>query len=264
MIIIIFLMTGIFVGLISGLLGVGGGLTIVPVLYYTFIKCYHLDGKVAITIALDTSLAIVIPTLLSSVISHHRSDNIIWKIVLIMAPSLSIGALCASLFLPEFLPEKTIKTIFSIFCMVISLKMFFQIKREIHKGKQPSKISLITMGLVIGGVSSILGIVGGSLSASYLSRYDIPMKNIIASTAAIGLPIAIFGCLGFILIDLNHATHLSLKWSLGYIYFPAVFFICLTSTITAPIGVALTNRISNLTLKKIFATLLFLISLKML
>lgn len=263
MIIIIFLITGAFVGLVSGLLGVGGGLTIVPVLYYTFTNLYHFNGQVSLKISLATSLSIVIPTLLSSIIAHYRSQNIIWKIVLIMSPSLSMGALFSSLILPDVLPEKIIKVFFALYCIIISLKMFFDIKNNNSKNKKPSKKSLIVIGFVIGGVSSVLGIAGGSLSASYLSHYDIPMKNVIASTTAIGLPIAVFGCLGFIISGLNHVTHLPLKWCLGYIYLPSVFFICLTSVIAAPIGVALNNRLSSLWLKKIFAAMLLLISLKM-
>ncbi|MFI4955503.1 MAG: sulfite exporter TauE/SafE family protein, partial [Gammaproteobacteria bacterium] len=154
-----------------------------------------------------------------------------------------------------------LEIIFALFCIVVSIQMLMDFK--VHAAvKKPSNLQIHSAGVIIGSLSTILGIGGGSLTASFLNYYNVPIRTIVGTCAAVGLPIALAGTLGIIIASIGKIGLPA--WSTGYIYWPAFLGIVLTSIIVAPLGAHLAHKLPVGVLKKIFALMLLFIGLKFL
>lgn len=257
--VISFLILGGFVGFLAGLLGIGGGGLMVPVLSALFLW-QGITTEHVVHLALGTSMASIIVTSLSSILAHNAKKAVLWGIVKSMVPGIIIGTFLAT-FLVAYMSSLYLALFFSLFMAIVSLQMF------INKQPKPSrqiagKAGLIIAGSTIGAISALVSIGGGSMTVPYLTWQNINIKKAIGTSAAIGLPISIAGTFGYVLNGWGIDT--GLDYTYGFVYLPAVILISMTSFITAPYGAHLAHKMNVSALKKVFALLLIILSLKML
>ena len=249
---------GLVVGFVAGLLGVGGGLIIVPVL----IMMLHAQGLAAgmePQLALGTSLASILFTSLSSVNAHHRHGAVEWPLVRRIAPGIVLGALIGAMLAAQ-MSAWVLKVFFVAFLFYAAIQMWLDFKPAPHRGL-PGRPGTTLAGGVIGAVSSWVGIGGGTLSVPFMLWHNVTLHRAIATSAAIGFPIAIAGALGYVLggWEVNGRP----TGSLGFVYLPALAGIALGSVLTAPLGARTAHRTPVGPLKRIFALLLLVLALRM-
>ncbi len=255
----LYLATGLVTGLLSGLLGVGGGLVIVPVLSFIFVYL-GFTAAIVMQMALGTSLAVIIVTSIASSRAHHSHQNVDWALVKNIAFGVVIGAFFGSLVAAKF-DANLLKALFVIYVFIVALQILSDYRPNPAR-ILPARPALNSVGIIIGCISSFVGIGGGTLSVPFLIYCNIDAKRAIGTSSAIGLPIAIAGALGYMISGLNVANLPS--QSIGFIYLPAFIIIALSSLISAPVGALLVQKLSVKKLKKIFAVLLISIGLNML
>lgn len=258
--ILVFLTLGAFVGFMAGLLGIGGGGILVPVLTTIFIhQGFAMDNVVHI--ALGTSMACIMVTSFSSLRAHHANGAVIWHLVKMMVPAIVLGTFLAT-FIAAQISSKGLAIFFSVFMAYVASQMFRS--KKIHAsgtGAGKAELGLVAFG--IGAISALVSIGGGSLTVPYLTWRSIDIRKAIGTSAALGFPIAITGTLGY-LINGIAAGGTNPEYTLGFVYLPAVLLVTIPSFFTAPIGVRLTQTLPVRTLKKIFGVLLLVLSVKML
>jgi uncharacterized membrane protein YfcA len=258
--IVVCLLFGAFAGLLAGLFGIGGGLVLVPFLIWLFTQ-QGITENIVMIMAVATSLATIIITSISSVLAHHRLGALIWVAVFKLAPGIFTGAVLGAI-IADYLPATKFKTIFAFFLLFVSLQMAFQFRPEAGGGLKLNYGFAVIAGSVIGVLSVILGIGGGTLTVPLLVKCRFPMRNAVAISSACGLPIAIAGTLSYAWLGWNQV---GLPYGcVGYIYLPAFFAIVATSTIMAPFGAKLANKLPTQQLKRYFSILLFVVAIKLL
>jgi uncharacterized membrane protein YfcA len=255
----VYLALGASAGLLAGLFGVGGGLIIVPVLAWVFAG-QGMDATVIMHLAIGTSLASIWLTSLMSIRAHHQRGAVNWPLVQKLAVGIVIGALAGAL-IADQLPTPSLKRIFGVFELFVATQMLLVSRFEAHF-KLPGRLGLTLAGAIIGVVSAIIGIGGGTLTVPFLVWCRIPMLQAVATSAACGLPIAIAGAFGFILTGWN-VPQLP-EWSTGYLYWPAWLGIVLASSLTAGVGARLAHKLPAARLRQLFALLLMGMGVKML
>lgn len=257
------ILTGAFAGFAAGLLGIGGGLIIVPVLYFIF-SSQGYDQQYLMHMALATSLATIVFTSISSTLAHHRKKAVLWRIVFLLAPGICIGAWFGASIATE-LNTNTLKPLFGIFELCVAALMFSQYQsKQHHLSIKP--VNAFISGNIIGGFSAIVGIGGGTLTVPFLHWNNINIKNAVATSAACGLPIAISGTASYIINgwEVSHQASFSQRATLGYVQINAFAFIAFASFISAPVGAKMAHKFSDINLKKVFALFLLVLGLKML
>ena len=260
----VYLMLGVGVGICSGMLGLGGGVIIVPTLALVF-PLFDISPEILMQLVLGTSLAIIAPTSLASAIAHHRRRAVLWPVVKRLVPSIIVGTLIGA-YIADFLPSAWLEKIFGIFIAVVmgrSLFARFSAKQSAEQdaGRLPGPFGMNLMGLVIGSLSSVLGIGGGSITIPFLTACRVDMRNTIACSATCGLFIAISASIGFLITGWGHPS--LPDWSTGFIYWPAVLGITLSSIVVAPIGARLAHTLPTGILKLIIASGLIVMGLRM-
>ncbi|MFK7795488.1 MAG: sulfite exporter TauE/SafE family protein [Gammaproteobacteria bacterium] len=257
--VVIFLLLGGVVGFFAGLLGVGGGGIMVPVLTSYFLyKNVPVDSVVHL--ALGTSMASIIMTSASSLYAHQRHQGVVWNIVKVMAPAVLIGTFVAT-YLVTHISSQQLAIFFAVFMTYVSIQMFLNIQPKPSRSI-PGKVGLLSAGGGIGAISAVVAIGGGSLTVPFLAWHNVPIKKAIGTSAAIGFPIAIAGTLGYLINGLSNTYQQDYLY--GFIYLPAVMLISLVSYFTAPLGARLAHRLPVPVLKKVFALFLLLLGAKML
>ncbi len=256
---LVYLLLGAFAGLVAGLLGVGGGLIIVPVLAFVFAE-QGVAGPVTMHLAIGTSLASIVFTSISSVRAHHRHGAVLWPVFWQLLPGIVAGALLGA-WIADRLATRPLQIFFALFELFVALQLSLNI-RPAPQRALPGRFGLFGAGGVIGAVSSLLGIGGGTLTVPFLIWCNVAMRKAVATSAACGLPIAVAGGLGFVIAGWNDARLPAA--SSGYLYWPAFAGIVIASVLTAPLGARLAHRLPATTLKRIFALLLVGLAMKML
>ncbi len=257
--ILLFLLLGCFVGFMAGLLGIGGGGIMVPVLSSIFLL-QGIPVENVVHLALGTSMASIIATSISSLRAHHSKAAVIWSIVRSMAPGIVVGTFVATLFVSH-ISSMYLAIFFSMFMAYVAIQMFIN-KTPKSNRKGSNNTELLIAGSGIGAISAFVSIGGGSLTVPYLIRQNVDIKKAIGTSAAIGLPISIAGTLGYVINGWESYSMAS--YTLGYVFLPAVLLISLASFVTAPYGAKLAHKLNTSTLKKVFAVLLIILSIKML
>ncbi len=255
----LYLALGAIAGLLAGLLGVGGGLIIVPVLAAIF-SATGIPDEIIMHLALGTSLASILATSVSSVYSHHRKQAVSWPRSIKLTPGILIGAWCGGL-LAGHLSSDFLKPVFAIFELGVAAYMLLGTRAHTHN-PSPSLASFTLSGSIIGFVSSIVGIGGGTMTVPWLMWHGSSIHRAIATSAATGLPIAIAGSLSYLYTGWNHPQ--LPETSAGFIYLPALAGIIASSVLFAPLGATLAHRLPVHQLKKIFAGLLVLLAVYLL
>ena len=246
------LLLGAFAGFIAGLLGVGGGLIMVPALLYLLSDNIAQDALMHT--AVGTALAAIVFTSISSVRSHHSHGAIHWQYFKKLTPGILIGAFSGAL-LTQVMSFDFMRIFFVSFEFVVAAIMFFGISSNAHVDHLAKWVWVI-VGYGIGVVSAIVGIGGGSMTTPFLTYNNVAIKNAIATSAAVGMPIAIAGSLGFILAGWGVE---SATGGLGFIHLQALISIVLASVLFAPLGANVAHSVNARKLKKFFA--LFLVFL---
>jgi len=252
--IIQFLLLGAFSGFIAGLLGVGGGLVIVPVLLY--LLAGQIDQTILMHSAVATALAAIIFTSISSIRAHHRHGAIHWHYFKKLTPMLLLGAFSGAL-LTQLMSFDFMRLFFAFFELLVAAIMYFGLTSTKHAAYLKRWIWQVT-GYTIGIISAIVGIGGGTMTTPFLAYNNVNIKNAIATSAAVGLPIAIAGALGFVLAGWNVN---SISGSLGFIHVEALMSIVVMSVVFAPLGAKIAHQVDGKKLKKIFALFLAFLGL---
>jgi len=256
--IIVFLLLGSVVGVMAGLLGIGGGGIMVPVLVSIFI--YQGVPKDAVMhLALGTTMACIILTSFSSMRSHSWHGTVVWTHVKTMSVAVVIGTFSAT-FLTTYLSSKVLAIFFAIFMAYVAVQMFRKSPTQQGSGLI-KKVELRLVALCIGAISALVSIGGGSLTVPYLTWRGLGIKNAIGTSAALGFYIALAGTFGYFINGI--ISHTEAGYAGGYIYWPALLLVSLASYLTAPYGAKLTQKLPVQTLKKVFGVLLMALSLKM-
>lgn len=249
------------VGFLAGLLGIGGGLVIVPVLSIILLHFEILPAEQVVIAAIATSLASILFTSTSSAIAHHKNGNVPWTLAPWVMTGVALGALISG-FIASLLPEQVVRLVFAITVVLIAIKMFVSNKREpsVERG-MPNKGVLTIMTTITGGLSAMIGIGGGALLVPLLTFFSVDMKKAIGCASACGIVIALFGSIGYIS---SGSGHFALEDGFaGFVYLPALFGIICTSWFTAPLGAKATHHLPVTLVKKIFAALLLVTAVKM-
>lgn len=248
---------GLVVGFVAGLLGVGGGLIIVPVLIALF-QTYAIAAGLEPQLALGTSLASILFTSISSMRAHHRHGAVEWQLVRSITPGIIVGTLVGAVLATQ-VSAYVLKLCFTLFLFYAATQMWLDFKPRPH-GNLPGTAGTMVAGAVIGAVSSWVGIGGGTLSVPFMLWHNRPLHRAIATSSAIGLPIAVAGATGYVLGGWDADLP---KYSLGFVYLPALAGIVAGSILTAPLGARTAHRLPVRPLKRIFALLLYVLAIRM-
>ncbi|SDY77666.1 sulfite exporter TauE/SafE family protein [Nitrosomonas sp. Nm58] len=257
---LVYLLLGGTIGFLAGLLGIGGGLVMVPALTFIF-TAQDFPPERILHLALGTTMATIVFTSLASLRMHHAHGAVNWWIVKYLSPGIILGTLVGST-LAGSLSTQALGIIFVIFIYYAATQMWLKI-RPTSSHVLPGKVGMIAVGSLIGALSSLVAIGGGLLTVPFLSMCNVKLQYAIGTAAAVGFPIAVAGTLGYIINGMLQAQSLP-DSSLGYIYLPALGWIAIASMLTAPLGARVTHSMQSATLRKIFVILLYFLGTKML
>lgn len=251
---------GAFTGFFAGLFGIGGGLVLVPVLGFLF-EAQHLTTQDnEHLLALGTAMAAIILSAAFSTRTHHGHRAVNFAIVRTMTPGLLLGTALGTLLASRVSPFY-LTIFFALFVYFAALQMLFNLKPKPSR-ELPGLAAMTSVGCGIGAISSLVSIGGGTLSVPFMLYHNIPLKNAIGTSAALGFPIAIGGTLGYIVTGFaqeNLPTH-----SLGFVYLPALILLAMGSLLTTRLGARATHRLPLKILRRAFAVLLLVLATKML
>ncbi|MGH8722556.1 MAG: sulfite exporter TauE/SafE family protein [Burkholderiales bacterium] len=254
-----YLAIGAAVGFLAGLLGIGGGMVMVPMLFFVF-SAKGFPPQHLMHFALATALATIAFTSLSSVHAHHRHQGVDWRVARAMAPGIVAGSLGAAL-VAGFVPTRPLAVFFTGFMFYASAQMFFEPK-PVPTRRLPGAAGLFAVGAGIGGVSSILAAGGAFLSIPFLLRCNVPLKRAIGTAAANGFPIAAAGTIGYVLHGLRVPGLPA--GSLGFVYLPALALVVAASIPLARLGARLAHLWPVRRLRIVFSLMLLALALRML
>ena len=250
---------GAVIGFLAGLLGIGGGMTLVPVLASLF-AAQGLSPEHGVHLALGTAMASVMFTATSSVRAHQQHGGVDWRIVRGMAPGMVVGALLSTS-VSGWVPQRVLAMAFAV--------IVFGGATQILLGRKPSRarampaaVPQLAWGLIIGAICGVVSAGGAFLTLPFMLFCGVTMHTAIGTAAALGIPVAVVGAAGFIFSG-AHAGAMP-PWSLGFVYLPALVPLVLASVLTAPWGARMAHRSPTATLKRVFAVLLYALAAKML
>ena len=250
---------GCLVGFAAGLLGIGGGVIMVPMLVFAFKGQSFAEAHV-LHLALGTAMSTIAFTSLSSVRAHHAYGAVDWSIARAIAPGIVVGSFLAAL-VAGLIPTRPLGVLFCALMFYAATQMFFDLRPK-RTRPLPGAGGLFLAGGVIGAVSSMLSAGGAFLSIPFLAWCGVPLRRAIGSAAAIGFPIAVAGSAGYIVQGLR-ASGLP-SGSAGFVYVPALAAIVVTSMLTAPLGARLAHRLPLKRLRLVFAGFLYVMAARML
>ncbi len=259
MIVLSYLVLGAAAGLLAGLFGLGGGIIIVPVLIFSF-TLMGFSPETLTHLAVGTSLATIIITSLSSVWVHHKKRAVDWPLVKQLTLGIVLGTFIGA-YTADFISGPMLQKLIGIYALIVAAQMGFNLKPKADRSL-PGKVGQTFVGGIIGSVSALFGIGGGSLTVPYLSWCSVTMPRAVATSSATGLPIAIAGTLGYLVSGWQNSA--LPEGSVGYVFVPAWIGIVLTSALFAKFGARLAHSLPPLLMKRLFAVVLCLVGVKFL
>lgn len=257
---VLLLVIGAFAGVLAGLLGVGGGIVLVPAFFYAF-QTLGYDGPQLMQICLATSLATIIVTSVRSVLSHNKKGAVDWDILRTWAPGIAIGALIG-VFIAASMRSSSLQMVFGVFGIVIGLYMGFGRPEWRLGSEMPKGIKRVILSPAIGFMSTLMGIGGGSFGVPMMSLFNTPIHRAVATAAGFGILIAVPSVAGFLFLDVAPVGRP--PYTVGAVNLVAFVVIVAMTLITAPFGVKLAHSMDPKPLRRIFAVFLTLVALNML
>lgn len=254
-----FLLLGAVVGFLAGLLGIGGGMTMVPLLTLLFTSQDFPPAHV-VHMAVATATATIVFTSIASAREHHRHGAIRWPVVGGMAPGIILGSLVGPQIV-GLMSMPALAAFFGVFVAVAATQILLDRKPKASRDL-PGKGGLFAVGGGIGLVSSMVGGGGAFMSVPFMAACNVHLRNCVATAAALGLPIAVAGTIGFVVAGLR-ATGMP-AYTVGYIYVPALLAIVAASMVVAPVGARAAHRWPVKRLRRVFACLLYVLGAYML
>ncbi|WP_374360953.1 sulfite exporter TauE/SafE family protein [Pseudoduganella danionis] len=265
--ILLLLLMGAFGGFAAGMLGIGGGMILVPFITMIF-TAQGFAPHAIIHMAVATSLGVIMFTSISSVRAHHQHGAVLWSVAALLAPGILLGAWCGP-WIAKQLSSAGQALLFAVFLTISATQILFgkkaataQTTPAAQAAHLPGRSAMFGTGMLIGVISGLVGAGGGFLSVPFLMRRGVRIQNAVATSAALGFPIALSGTLsniyyGWQVADLP-------PYALGFVYLPALAVMALASVSMAPFGARAAHRLPVQTLKKIFAVMLYCLAAYML
>jgi hypothetical protein len=254
-----YLLTGIIAGILAGLLGIGGGTLVVPILDLLFSRLF--PENLVMHMAIGTSLAIMMFTTASSTYAYHRHRLILWPLFIKFIPGMVLGTLTGS-FLAKYLSNHSLRIAFAIFLFIVALKMFDTRKTQAKREELPHFFILTIAAFFTGVLSGFFGVGGGTLMVPFFVYYSIIMQNATGTSAVCGFVLSIIGTISLIITGLSAASGVHIPaGTTGFVYWPAVLPVALTSILFAPLGTKIAVRVSANVLQRCFAVILILTAL---
>ena len=253
------ILVGAVAGTLAGLLGIGGGAIIVPVLAVVF-EHRGVSSSALMQSAIGTSLATIVFTAISSIRAHQKRGSIRWAVVWNLTPGIAAGALVGAS-IAHVLPGKLLKVLFGVFLLVIAVQIAWPTMPKTNR-PMPSRPWMVLAGGVIGVVSSLFGIGGASISVPFLMWCGLEPVAVVGTAVAMGLPIALAGTVGYVVTGMNAVDLPPL--SVGYVVLPAFGGIVVASVLFAPLGARLAHKLRPVTLRRLFAALLVIFGTRLL
>jgi uncharacterized membrane protein YfcA len=251
---------GLCSGFLAGLLGIGGGMLMVPFLTWMLSK-QGVSADMAVKMAIATSMATIMFTSISSVRAHHKRGAVRWELVRGLAPGILIGGLVAGAGIFALLKGSWLALVFAGFVSFSAFQMLRDRKPKPSR-QMPGTAGQIGAGAGIGLLSGLVGAGGGFVSVPFMSWCNVPIHNAVATSAALGFPIALANTLGYVIGGWNLAP--ALPGALGYLFLPALAVIAAASVTMAPLGAKAAHAMNVKQLKRAFALLLFVLAAYML
>ena len=249
------LLLGAGTGFLAGLLGIGGGMLMVP--FVTFILTSKgFPAEYTVKMAVATSLATICFTSLSSVRAHHRRGAVLWPIVRTLAPGIVLGSLLGAQ-VAVALPGKVLSVLFAAFVAFSATQMFLDRKPKPTR-TLPGPLGTFGVGGVIGLLSSLVGAGGAFISVPFMTWCNVKIHDAVGTSSALGFPIALAGTLGYVWA--GQGMPQMPPGSIGYLYLPGLVVIALASMSTAPLGARLAHSMDIRPLKKVFASVLYVLA----
>jgi len=250
---------GLFSGFAAGLLGIGGGMVLVPFMTMIF-AAQHFPKHLIVQMSIATGLATILFTSISSVRAHNRKGAVRWDLVRMFVPGILIGSWIGA-WVGKQLNTVAMALLFGIFVAVSATQMLID-RNQASTHPLPGKGALVGVGSGIGFLSGLLGAGGGFVSIPIMTRFSVRIHEAIATSAALGLPVAVAGTLSNIWFGYREPD-LPIH-SLGFIYLPAVGIVAAMSVLMAPLGVRTAHRLPVQRLRRIFAFVLYALAIYML
>lgn len=254
-----YLLLGGITGVLAGLFGIGGGGVMVPVLTMLFVA-QQFPAEHLVHLALGTSMAAIVPTACASLYAHHGHQAVLWPTVIKITPGVLLGTFGAT-FVASWLSPLFLALFFTAFMSFVALQLLLNRTPSPSRGL-PGVLGLSSAGIGIGGISALVAIGGGTMTVPFLTWCNQRLPVAIGTSAAVGLPIALAGAVGY-LVNGWSATDLP-EYSLGYVYWPAVVAMATASLFTARIGASLAHKLPVKLLRKLFALVLVILAVQML
>jgi len=254
-----YLALGAISGFVAGLFGVGGGLLLVPALLFLF-DAQRFPADQLMHLALGTSMAIILFTSVSSMRKHHQHGAVNWQVVRRITPGIIFGTAVGAM-LASSISTKGLGIFFTIFVYFAASQVLLDARPRPSR-QLPGNIGMTLAGVITGCISTLVSIGGGTITTPFLLWCNVPIRNAIGTSAAIGFPIAVGGFIGYVVTGLG-ITSLPEK-SLGFVYLPAMLWVAIASVLFAPFGAKATHRMRTDVLRKMFALLLLALATKLL
>jgi len=257
--ILLFLLLGTFTGFAAGLLGIGGGMLMVPFITM-LLTARDFPRELIVHMAIATSLSTIMFTSLSSVRAHHKRGAVLWPVVKVFAPGILIGSWIGP-WIGTKLNSFGLALFFAIFVGFSATQMLMD-KKPSASRELPQAPGMFGAGTIIGVLSGLVGAGGGFISVPFMTWCNVKIHNAVATSAALGFPIALAGTLSNIYFGMNEPG--LPPGSLGFIYLPALLVISVASVFTAPYGAKTAHALPVKSLKKVFAIVLYALAAYML
>lgn len=247
---------GLCTGFLAGLLGLGGGMLMVPFLTL-MLGARGFPDSHTVKIAVATSLATICFTSLSSVRAHHRRGAVLWPVAAVLAPGILVGSFLGAQ-VAAALPSRTLGLVFSVFVAFSATQMILN-RKPAPSRTLPGRAGMFGVGNLIGALSALVGAGGAFISVPFMSWCNVPIHKAVATSSALGFPIAAAGTVGYVVAGWREMGPPTWEYA-GFIYLPALVAISATSVMTAPLGARVAHALDVASLKRYFAVLLYLLA----
>lgn len=250
---------GVCAGFLAGLMGIGGGIMQVPVLMLILSK-KGVPAAMAVKIAIATSMATIIFTSLSSVRAHHQRGAVRWDLVQAMAPGVVFGGLLAGAGVFALVKGPHLAAFFALFICVAATQMLID-RKPAPTRELPGRAGLLSVGAVLGLLAGLVGAGGAFIAGPFLVWCNVSMHKVVATSAALGFPVAVAGTVGYVISGWTLPQ--ALPGAFGYLYLPGLIIVAAASVLTAPLGASAAHAMNVRQLKRYFALAMFALALYM-